>query len=203
MRTSPLSSDLSKSKFSGHFLTQICITWREIPFTKFHPRNFVDTRQLAFRHFWVKASAIKLIAILDFQKTLNREEKTRARFKTRMDRPFHLFTFPKYLTLDSHTLPPFGWLSKVRDKRIEAKENRKTRPSPCRKFATLTRRRCGKTHKKGTPRNRRQSKWREAYKTKLKETTDNKVPPDFCIGFSSAAKCGLLNPKQKINLIPE
>jgi hypothetical protein len=47
------------------------------------------------------------------------------------------------------------------------------------------------------------TKWREAYKPKLKETTDNKVPLHFCIGFPAAAKYALLNAKQKISLISE
>lgn len=79
---------------------------------------------------------------------------------------FHLFTLPKYLTFDSRVLSSSLRLT-LESSRTKGsgrgRKERETCPLPRRKFATLTRHRCGKTHKKRTPKNRRRPKWRGAH----------------------------------------
>lgn len=71
-------------------------------------------------------------------------------------------------------------------------------PPPCRKFATLTRRRCGKTHKKTSPKNRRRPKWRMELEESGWQIT--KFVLLFASFFSGHESSRLLNPKEKISL---
>lgn len=145
--------------------------------------------------------------LLTRRKTERKWQNRASSDKSRNGWTFHLFTLSKYLTFEScaRSLIPFEWFSKVRDKRIKVegrKERVEARSPPCRKFATLTRRRCGKTHKKTSPKNRRRSKWRRSDRTELEESgwQITKFVLLFASSFSGHESSRLLNPKEKISL---